>query len=70
MENILLTIISCLWGLVGFLFWSRIKRIEKDIELNFKKSEIIEHNYLDRFEKLSDKLNEVEKNIIRELSKR
>ena len=60
-------ILGGLLGMINFLFWNRIRRIEKDIEGNVKRSNLIEHNYLDRFEKLNDKLNEVEKNIIREI---
>jgi hypothetical protein len=49
------------------LFWSRIKRIEKDVDETKKKSSSIEKNYLSRFEDLHNKLGEVEKNIIREI---
>ena len=69
MSEIIIGVVGALWGLVNFLFWSRIKRIEKDIERSLKKSDIIEHNYLDRFEKINNKLNEVEKNIIKEIYK-
>lgn len=62
-----LEIIAVLFGLVNFLFWNRIKRIERDIELNKNKSTAIEKNYLIRFEKLNERLNEIEKNIIREI---
>jgi len=65
MTELLIVIISGLWGAVSFLFWSRIKRIEKDIEENKNKCDAIEHNYLDRFEKLTEKLSEVEKNILK-----
>ena len=53
--------------MINFLFWNRIRRIEKDIEENKTLCGMIEHNYLDRFEKLNEKLNEVEKNIIKEI---
>ena len=66
-ENTFIWIISGLVGLVNFLFWSRIKRIEKDVEEAKKKSTSIEKNYLSRFEDLHAKLNEMEKNIIREI---
>ena len=66
-ENIYLWIIGSLLGLVNFLFWSRIKRIEKDVDETKKKSSSIEKNYLTRFEELHSKLSEVEKNIIREI---
>lgn len=65
--NIYLWIIGSLLGLVNFLFWSRIKRIEKDVDETKKKSSSIEKNYLTRFEELHSKLSEVEKNIIREI---
>ena len=66
-ENIYLWIIGGLLSLVNFLFWSRIKRIEKDVDETKKKSSSIEKNYLTRFEDLHNKLSEVEKNIIREI---
>ena len=68
-ENIYLWIIGGLLSLVNFLFWSRIKRIEKDVDETKKKSSSIEKNYLSRFEALHTKLSEVEKNIIREIYK-
>ena len=66
-EKIYIWIIGGLLSLVNFLFWSRIKRIEKDLEDEKKKSSSIEKNYISRFEELHSKLNEVEKNIIREI---
>ena len=63
---IALSIITGLSSLVNFLFWGRIKRIEKDIQENKDKNERIEKNYISRFEELHTKLNEVEKNIIKE----
>ena len=66
-ENIYIWIIGGLLSLVNFLFWSRIKRIEKDVDETKKKSSSIEKNYLSRFEDLHNKLSEVEKNIIREI---
>ena len=66
-DNIFFWIISGLVSLVNFLFWSRIKRIEKDVDEAKKKSSSIEKNYLSRFEDLHNKLSEVEKNIIREI---
>ena len=68
-ESIYLWIIGGLLGLVNMLFWSRIKRIEKDVDETKKKSSSIEKNYLSRFEDLHNKLSEVEKNIIREIYK-
>ncbi len=66
-EKIYIWIIGGLLSLVNFLFWSRIKRIEKDVDDTKKKSSAIEKNYLSRFEVLHNKLSEVEKNIIREI---
>jgi hypothetical protein len=66
-ENIYQWLIGALLGLVNLLFWSRIRRIEKDIEEAKQKSYSIEKNYLSRFEELHSKLGEVEKNIIREI---
>ncbi len=66
-EKIYIWIIGGLLSLVNFLFWSRIKRIEKDVDETKKKSTAIEKNYLSRFEVLHNKLSEVEKNIIREI---
>lgn len=66
-ERIYIWIIGGLLSLVNFLFWARIKRIEKDVEETKKKSTSIEKNYLSRFEVLHNKLSEVEKNIIREI---
>ena len=66
-NNVYIWIIGGLFSLVNFLFWSRIKRIERDIEETKKKSTSIEKNYLSRFEDLHNKLNDMEKNIIREI---
>ncbi|MHB8872006.1 MAG: hypothetical protein ACYC5G_06150 [Candidatus Doudnabacteria bacterium] len=66
-DKIYIWIIGGLLSLVNFLFWSRIKRIEKDVDETKKKSSSIEKNYLSRFEVLQNKLSEVEKNIIREI---
>ena len=66
-ENIYIWIIGGLLSLVNFLFWSKIKRIEKDVDETKKKTNSIERNYLSRFEELHNKLSEVEKNIIREI---
>ena len=66
-EKIYIWIIGGLLSLVNMLFWSRIKRIEKDLEDEKKKSSSIEKNYISRFEELHSKLNEVEKNIIKEI---
>ncbi len=66
-EKIYIWIIGGLFSLVNFLFWSRVKRIEKDVDETKKKSSSIEKNYLSRFEVLHNKLSEVEKNIIREI---
>ena len=68
-EKIYICIIGGLVSLVNFLFWSRIKRIEKDVDETKNKSVTIEKNYLSRFEELHNKLSEVEKNIIREIYK-
>jgi hypothetical protein len=68
-EKIYIWIIGGLLSLVNFLFWARIKRIEKDLEEEKRKSTSIEKNYISRFEDLHAKLNEVEKNIIREVYK-
>lgn len=66
-ESIYIWLLSGILGLVNFLFWSRIKRIEKDIQDNKDKNENIEKNYISRFEEIHTKLNEVEKNIIKEI---
>ena len=66
-ENLYMWIIGGLLSMVNFLFWGRIRRIEKDIEDVKNKSTAIEKNYLTRFEELTNKLSEVEKNIIREI---
>jgi hypothetical protein len=66
-DNIYLWMIGALLSLVNVLFWSRIKRIEKDIDELRTKSYSIEKNYLSRFEELHCKLGDVEKNIIREI---
>jgi hypothetical protein len=68
-ESVYIWIIGGLLSLVNMLFWSRIKRIEKDVDETKKKSSSIEKNYLSRFEELHNKLSEVEKNIIREIYK-
>lgn len=66
-KQIYFWIIGGLLSLVNLLFWSRIKRIEKDIDETKNKSVTIEKNYLSRFEKLHTKLGDVEKNIIKEI---
>jgi hypothetical protein len=66
-ESVYIMIIGGLFSLVNLLFWNRIKRIEKDLEEEKRKSSSIEKNYISRFEELHSKLNEVEKNIIREI---
>jgi len=48
-ENIYQWLIGGLLSLVNLLFWSRIKRIEKDIDEVKQKSFSIEKNYLSRF---------------------
>ena len=66
-ETFYIWTIGGLLSVVNMLFWARIKRIEKDIDEEKKKSFSIEKNYLSRFEELHTKLSEVEKNIIREI---
>jgi len=51
--------IGTLWSLVSMLFWSRIRRIEKDIEMNNKRCSEIEKNYLSRFEQMNNSINSV-----------
>jgi len=68
-ENIYQCLIGGLLSLVNLIFWSRIKRIEKDIDEVKQKSFSIEKNYLYRFEELHSKLSDVEKKIIREIYK-
>lgn len=41
-ENIYIGVIGGLFSLVNLLFWNRIKRIEKDLEDEKKKSSSIE----------------------------
>lgn len=66
-EKLYIWLIGALFSLVNFLFWGRIKRIERDLKEATQKSAAIEKNYLSRFEELHRRLNEVEKNIIREI---
>ena len=68
-ESIYHWLIGSFLSLVNLLFWSRIKRIEKDIDEVKQKSYSIEKNYLSRFEELHSKLSDVEKNIIKEIYK-
>jgi len=65
--SVYIWLLSVFVALVNILFWSRIKRIERDIRDNKNKNERLEKNYIARFEELHAKLNEVEKNIIREI---
>jgi len=65
--SVYIWLLSVFVALVNILFWSRIKRIERDIRDNKNKNEKLEKNYIARFEELHAKLNEVEKNIIREI---
>ena len=57
MNELFIGVVGILWSLVNLLFWSRIKRIEKDIEMNNRKTDEIEHNYLDRFEEMNRNIN-------------
>lgn len=65
--SVYIWLLSVFISLVNILFWSRIKRIERDIQENKDKNENIEKNYIARFEEINAKLNEVEKNIIKEI---
>lgn len=66
-KQIYIWIIGGLLSFLNVLFWARIRRIEKDIEETKSKSNLIEKNYLSRFERLYRKLNYVEKNIIQKI---
>lgn len=66
-KQIYIWIISGLLSFINVLIWARIRRIEKDIEETKSKSNLIEKNYLSRFERLYRKLNDVEKNIIHKI---
>ncbi|MBU2492374.1 MAG: hypothetical protein KJ571_07075 [Bacteroidetes bacterium] len=66
-KQIYIWIISGLLSFINALIWARIRRIEKDIEETKSKSNLIEKNYLSRFERLYRKLNDVEKNIIHKI---
>ncbi len=66
-NNILLWVIGGLLGMVNFLFWARIRRIENDVEKNISKAEQIERNYLGRFERMYEKLDKTEMKILQKL---
>lgn len=57
-EQILYVAIGVLWTVTNILFWARMKKIEKDIVKNDKKSDKIEDNYLDRFERVNKAISE------------
>jgi hypothetical protein len=57
-EHIVYVAIGILWTLVNVLFWTRINKIEKDIVSNDEKSEKIESNYLERFEKVNKAISD------------
>jgi len=65
--KLIISIIGGLLGLVNFLFWNRIKAMEKNIERTSIQYDKIRGNYLHRFEELHKILNEMEKNIIKEI---
>ena len=71
MEFIIITgLIGAMWTLINLLFWQRIKRIETDVDKNTESENQIKENYIDRFEKVYVKLNEMEINIIKHINDR
>lgn len=60
-------IISGLLGIINYLFWGRIKKLENEIEKLESKYSAIEKNYIKRFEEIHSRLADVEKNIIKEI---
>jgi len=71
MEFLIITgLIGAMWTLINLLFWQRIKRIETDVDKNTESGNQIRNNYIDRFEKVYVKLNEMEINIIKHINDR
>ena len=63
-------LIGAMWTLINLLFWQRIKRIETDVDKNTESENQIKENYIDRFEKVYARLNEMEINIIKHINDR
>ncbi len=63
-DPVILLILSSLLTAINYLFWSRIKRIEKDTSANTIEIHEIQSNYITRFDDIKTSLHTVEKNII------
>jgi hypothetical protein len=57
-------IISSLFTVMNYLFWGRIKRMEKDITENKNEMKQIKELSFDRLEELNETINEAERNIL------
>lgn len=62
-------IIGVIIGVLGYLFRSRLERIERDIEILKKEQQEFKDNYLDRFEKVNKNINDSKLEIMKELNK-
>lgn len=67
MDPFIILIVSSLISIINYLFWARIKRIEKDTFGYSQDIEKIKTNYLSRFDEIKTALNQAEKNIIERL---
>jgi len=63
-DPVLMLLLSALITGINYLFWARIKRIEKDTYENVCEMNKIKNNYLHRFDELKNALTDAEKNII------
>lgn len=63
-DPIIILVFSTMITVINYLFWARIRRIEKDTAENEKEMYKIKVNYLHRFDELKNALTEAEKNII------
>jgi hypothetical protein len=64
MDPLIILLISSLFSIINYLFWARIKRVEKDTSENSTELNEIQQNYTAKFEEIKDALNLTEKNII------
>ena len=63
-DPLFMLVLSVLISALNYLFWARVKRIEKDIADSEEETKKIKNNYLLRFDDLKKSLSEAEKNII------
>jgi hypothetical protein len=67
MDPLIILLISSLFSIINYLFWARIKRVEKDTSENSLNLAEMQQNYISKFEEIKDALNLTEKNIIEKI---